>query len=57
MITYTHVLNDLEAGKLPAWSAMTAPEVARTYWRLKVRLLPDSELTRRAINVGKTWWP
>lgn len=30
--TYTHVLHDLEAGKLPEWEKLAAPEIAVEYW-------------------------
>jgi len=33
--TYTHAIADLDAGKLPQWSAMPAPEIAMVYWKLK----------------------
>jgi hypothetical protein len=32
--TYTRVIEDLDAGRLPAWSALAAPPIAVKYWRL-----------------------
>lgn len=34
MKTYTHLLRDIDAGKLPKWSNMPAPDIARQYWKL-----------------------
>ncbi|KAF8246370.1 alternative oxidase [Wilcoxina mikolae CBS 423.85] len=34
VITYTRAISDLEAGKLPRWSSMRAPQIARDYFRL-----------------------
>lgn len=36
VITYTRALNDLDAGKLPAWESLKAPEVAINYWNMPV---------------------
>lgn len=32
--TYTRVINEIEAGNLPAWSQMAAPEIAVAYWKM-----------------------
>ncbi|KAK9813159.1 hypothetical protein WJX72_009972 [[Myrmecia] bisecta] len=32
--TYTHAIQDLEAGKLPKWTNMPAPDIAIDYWKL-----------------------
>ena len=32
--TYTHILNDIDSGALPAWKNKPAPEIAKKYWRL-----------------------
>jgi Alternative oxidase len=32
--TYTRAINDLEAGKLPRWKDMDAPDVAIKYWNM-----------------------
>ncbi|CAF3303288.1 unnamed protein product [Rotaria sp. Silwood2] len=34
VITYTRCIEDLDAGKLPAWSALSAPSIAKNYWKL-----------------------
>ena len=34
MRTYTHAIEDLDAGHLPTWKTMPAPDIAREYWRL-----------------------
>ena len=34
MITYTRCIQDLDAGKLPRWSNLPAPDIARKYWKL-----------------------
>lgn len=33
--TYTHCVNSLDAGEIEEWSKMQAPEIAKSYWRLK----------------------
>lgn len=35
--TYTHMIEDLDAGHIPEWADEPAPELAITYWRLKER--------------------
>lgn len=34
VLTYTRIINEIEAGNLPAWSQMEAPEIAVTYWKM-----------------------
>ncbi|KAL3261608.1 hypothetical protein ABHI18_003581 [Aspergillus niger] len=34
VITYTHAIRQLQAGKLPAWDNLSAPEIAIKYWRM-----------------------
>jgi len=34
VITYTHCIANLEAGKLPLWEHMEAPQIAIDYWKL-----------------------
>ncbi|KAI0372172.1 alternative oxidase [Pilatotrama ljubarskyi] len=34
VITYTRCINEIEAGHLPMWSNLPAPEIAKDYWRL-----------------------
>ncbi|KZT17491.1 alternative oxidase [Neolentinus lepideus HHB14362 ss-1] len=40
VITYTRCIQEIEAGRLPAWENEPAPEIAKDYWRLK----PDAKL-------------
>ncbi|TFK52367.1 alternative oxidase [Heliocybe sulcata] len=41
VITYsTRCIEEIEAGRLPAWEKEVAPEIAKDYWRLK----PDAKL-------------
>ena len=34
VITYTHILDEMDSGRLPMWSALPAPEIAIKYWKL-----------------------
>ncbi|KDQ11405.1 hypothetical protein BOTBODRAFT_114365 [Botryobasidium botryosum FD-172 SS1] len=34
VITYTRIIEEMEAGRLPAWENVPAPNIARDYWRL-----------------------
>ena len=34
VITYTRQIEDLEAGKLPKWQNMQAPDIAIDYWKM-----------------------
>lgn len=34
VMTYTHAINDLEAGKLPEWKDLQAPDIAIKYWNM-----------------------
>lgn len=34
VITYTRAIKELEAGKLPVWSNLEAPEIAVHYWQM-----------------------
>jgi len=34
VITYTRCIEDLDAGKLPTWSSLPAPQIAKNYWKL-----------------------
>lgn len=40
VLTYTRCIHELEAGYLPEWQNMPAPEIAKDYWRLP----PDAKL-------------
>jgi len=33
--TYTHLLEDLDNGKLPKWNNLAAPDIAKNYWQLR----------------------
>ncbi|CAF0758449.1 unnamed protein product [Adineta ricciae] len=49
VITYTRCLQDLDAGKLPAWTNLPAPTIARNYWKLSDNaMLRDVLLAVRA---------
>lgn len=34
VITYTRAIQDIEAGKLPGWENMEAPNIAISYWKM-----------------------
>lgn len=34
VLTYTRVIKEIEAGNLPAWAKMEAPEIAINYWKM-----------------------
>jgi ubiquinol oxidase len=34
VITYTRQINDIEAGHLPEWETLEAPEIAVDYWKM-----------------------
>jgi hypothetical protein len=40
VLTYTRCIQDMEAGRLPEWDNVDAPEIAKDYWRLA----PDAKL-------------
>jgi ubiquinol oxidase len=42
VITYTRQIADIDAGKLPKWEKMQAPEIAINYWKM-----PESNRTMR----------
>ena len=47
--TYTHIIADLDAGKLPEWTNMPATKLAKTYWRLpETAMMRDVLLAIRA---------
>lgn len=49
VITYTRCLEDLDAGKLPTWTNLPAPTIARNYWKLSDNaMLRDVLLAIRA---------
>merc|ERR1711872_212011 len=34
VITYTHILNEIDRGSLPSWSSQPAPDIAIDYWKM-----------------------
>merc|ERR1719188_513319 len=44
VVTYTHILQELDAGRLPMWEKLPAPQLAVTYWKL-----PKDALMREVI--------
>jgi ubiquinol oxidase len=34
VITYTRAIEDIEAGKMPKWNDMDAPDIAIKYWKM-----------------------
>jgi len=40
VITYTHILEEIDAGRLPMWSQLPAPSLAVNYWKLS----PDAKM-------------
>jgi ubiquinol oxidase len=42
VITYTRQIEDLDAGRLPKWEKMQAPEIAVDYWKM-----PEGHRTMR----------
>ncbi|KAI5791912.1 putative alternative oxidase [Geopyxis carbonaria] len=47
VITYTRAIADLEAGKLPKWENMRAPDIARDYFKLE----PGKDGVRELLHV------
>lgn len=58
VVTYTRILEDVQAGRLPEWQHYPAPQIAIDYWGLKkeatmvdvVRALRADEANHRYIN-------
>jgi len=58
VVTYTRTIEEIEAGRLPKWSNMDAPAIAKDYWRLSedAKLLDvmyavrSDETTHRFVN-------
>lgn len=42
--TYTHILEEIDAGRLPMWTNLPAPDIAITYWQL-----PENPVMRDVI--------
>ncbi|KAF8516817.1 AOX, alternative oxidase mitochondrial precursor [Hysterangium stoloniferum] len=40
VITYSRVIEEIEAGRIPEWTNLDAPSIAKDYWRMK----PDAKL-------------
>ncbi|PWN47851.1 alternative oxidase [Violaceomyces palustris] len=58
VLTYTRILEDIQAGRLPEWENVPAPEVAKEYWQLGdesklvdvIKAIRADEATHRHIN-------
>ncbi|KAI0754978.1 alternative oxidase [Daedaleopsis nitida] len=58
VLTYTRVIEEIEAGRLPDWTQLPAPEIAKDYWRLGpdatflevVYAVRSDESTHRFVN-------
>ncbi|KAH7913407.1 AOX, alternative oxidase mitochondrial precursor [Hygrophoropsis aurantiaca] len=58
VLTYTRCIQEIESGRLPEWTDMPAPEIAKDYWRLEsnAKLLDvmyavrSDESTHRFVN-------
>ncbi|KAI0699106.1 alternative oxidase [Cytidiella melzeri] len=56
--TYTHCINEVEAGRVPGWENKPAPMIAKEYWRLKddatlldvIYAVRSDETTHRFVN-------
>jgi len=54
--TYTHCIDDIDAGKLPEWVGKAAPQIAVDYWRLgEGATMRDLFLAVRADEVSPGW--
>ncbi|EPT05245.1 hypothetical protein FOMPIDRAFT_1139333 [Fomitopsis schrenkii] len=58
VITYTRCIEEMEAGRLPEWENLPAPEIAKDYWRLQpsaklldvIYAVRSDESTHRFVN-------
>lgn len=50
VLTYTRQIKDLEAGRLPKWEKMQAPEIAIDYWNM-----PEGNRTMRDLLLYSTY--
>ncbi|CAF1128162.1 unnamed protein product [Adineta steineri] len=58
VITYTRCIENLDAGKLPAWRNLPAPQIAKNYWKLSndamirdvLLVIRADEATHRQVN-------
>ena len=49
VVTYTHILAEMDGGRLPMWSKLPAPPIAISYWKLpKDAMMRDVILVIRA---------
>jgi len=58
--TYTHCIDDIDAGKFPEWVDRPAPDLARMYWTLgEGATMRDVLLAVRAdeVSFGRAWAP
>ena len=57
VVTYTRQIADLDAGKLPQWQKMEAPQIAIDYWRMPDghRKMRDLLLYIRCVRRRATW--
>ena len=53
--TYTHCLAELDAGHLPKWTAMPAPEIARQYWQLPGAQSPRLLVALASLTTRSRW--
>ncbi len=51
--TYTHLLHDLDAGKLPEWKDTPAPDIARQYWKMVRSTTTNKTTPRRSSDVDQ----
>jgi len=52
VITYTRQIEDLDAGRLPKWAKMEAPEIAVDYWQM-----PEGHRTMRDLLLYSAYTP
>ena len=52
VITYTRQINDIDAGRLPAWEKLPAPEIAVDYWKM-----PEGHRTMRDLLLYSELYP
>ncbi|KZT59555.1 alternative oxidase, partial [Calocera cornea HHB12733] len=58
VLTYTHCIKEIEAGRVPEWTNAPAPQIAIDYWRLKpeatlldtIYAVRSDESTHRFVN-------
>jgi ubiquinol oxidase len=51
VVTYSHILEEIDKGNLPMWKALPAPPLAVDYWRLpKEAMMRDVILAIRSLS-------